>query len=232
MQKNNINPKKELNINPKEIFAFFDFDGTLIKKESFALFLLFSAGYLKVILNIIPLLYSYILYKLDIITNMSAKERAITKLLKGFSKEYLENLAKAFATKKLDKLINPQVYSRLEYHLEHGHTIVIVSANLSLYLNYWSRMHNVDEVLASVIDYEDGVCNGKLVGLNCYGKQKVKRIIEYLNHNKLNMQYSYGYGNSKGDYEMLFYTDEAYWFNGNSLIPWSEYKNDRKSKRK
>ena len=228
MNNNTSNPEK--NIESNQIFAFFDFDGTLIKKESFALFLLFAVGYLKVFLNIIPLIYSYMLYKLNIISNGMAKEKAITILLKGNLNSSLDVIAKEFAKKKLDRLINPHVYSRLEYHLEHNHTIIIVSANLEIYLIYWAKMHNINEVLATTIEFKNNICTGKLVGINCYGKQKVKKITEFLNKNNLKINYSYAYGNSKGDYEMLLYANEAYWYNGKSLIPWSKYKNERKNK--
>ena len=114
------------------------------------------------------------------------------------------------------------MYSKLEYHLEHGHSIVLVSANLALYLNHWAKRHNIDHVIATEIEFKNGKCTGKLKTRNCYGVQKVIRINEYLKNKEAKYCYSYGYGNSHGDYELLNFVDEGFFISGNEITPWEK----------
>jgi phosphoserine phosphatase len=58
---------------------------------------------------------------------------------------------------------------------------------------------------------------------NCYGEQKTIRIKEYLKENNYSFAYSYGYGNSRGDYALLDYVDEGYWISNGNIINWSDY---------
>ena len=154
---------------------------------------------------IIPILISYVL---KLINNEQAKQKILTVLLKGYPQSYLDNKAQLFATNVLDKFITPEVYSKLEYHIEHGHTIILVSANLAIYLNYWASRHKINHVIATEIEFTNDICTGKLKTRNCYGLQKVIRIKEFLKNTGESFSYSYGYGNSHGDHELLNFVDE------------------------
>lgn len=207
----------------KDIVAYFDFDGTLTRYDTLILFLLHCVGLIRFILNIPRLLPVVLLYLFKIITNEKAKELAITILIKGKKTTWLQNKAEQFALNKLDHYIKPEIYKKLEYHIEHGHTIVLVSANLAMYLRYFALKHNIDIVIATELQFKDGICTGKLATRNCYGIQKVKRLNEYLKQHELTFSYSYGYGNSRGDYELLNYVNEAYWIIDDQIISWSDY---------
>ena len=56
------------------------------------------------------------------------------------------------------------------------------------------------------------VCNkitGNLISKNCYGPEKVTRILE--SYDLLKYDYIYAYGNSRGDYEMLELANEKFY---------------------
>ena len=207
-------------INPKEIVAYFDFDGTITNCDTFIPYLYFVVGFKGFFVNIHRLVPIAIMYLLKIITNEIAKERTLGVLLKGYSEGLLNKKARAFARKTLDSYIMPHIYSKLEYHLEHGHSVILVSANLALYLNYWAERHNIDHVIATEIEFANDKCTGKLKTRNCYGVQKVIRINEFLKTNKFT--YSYGYGNSHGDYELLNFVNEGYFVNGEEITLWDK----------
>jgi phosphatidylglycerophosphatase C len=127
----------------------------------------------------------------------------------------VENKAKSFAISRLNKYIKPAVYAKVEWHREHHHTLVLVSANLAIYLRYWANLHKLDYVIATEIDFDvNNYVSGKLATRNCYGAEKVSRIEQFLSNEKLQFCYSYGYGNSAGDKEMLGHVDEAYYVSG------------------
>lgn len=208
-------------LNSKAIVAYFDFDGTLTTKDTLLPFLLHTVGiwrFLRAVPRLVPIL---LLYGLKIISNERAKEQTCIALLRGMTKSTLEIKARRFALEKLDKWINPKVYSRLEYHLEHGHQVVLVSANLAIYLMLWAKKHNLHAVIATDLEFINDKCTGKLATRNCYGPQKVLRIQEYLQNMGKEFDYSYGYGNSKGDYELLKLVNEAYWVSDGEISSWN-----------
>lgn len=205
----------------QQIVAYFDFDGTLTTKDTLIPFLIFVVGIFRFILNLPRLIPIVLQYWLRIITNEQAKQKTLTLLIKGKKKYRIEHLAKNFALTKLHKYIKPVVYSKLEWHREHGHKIIIVSANLGIYLRYWANFHKLDDVIATELEVDDSGCiTGNLLTRNCYGKHKVSRIKTYLTDTNQFFCYSYAYGNSAGDYELLEYSNEPFWITGDYIQQW------------
>lgn len=202
------------------IVAYFDFDGTLTTKDTLIPFLIFLVGWCKFLANLPHLLFIVLRYYLRLITNEQAKEETLTLLVFGMKEYLIEHRAKSFALTKLNKYIKPEVYSKIEWHREHGHKIVLVSANLAVYLRYWACFHKLDGVIATEVAVHRGRLTGKLLTPNCYGAEKVRRIHQYLKDEGLEFCYSYGYGNSAGDYELLEYCDEPFWVSGNCVEYW------------
>ncbi|HMT02514.1 MAG TPA: HAD-IB family hydrolase [Burkholderiales bacterium] len=211
--------------NSEKVVAYFDFDGTITTHDTLVPFLIYVVGWKKFLIKLPIVGFIALMYILKIITNEQAKQKTLIILIKGYSKNFIDAKAKEFAKFKLDKLIKPDIYYKIEYHLEHGHSIILISANLAIYLKYWAQKHKLNGVIATEIEFIDDKCTGKLATRNCYGKQKVLRLKEFLEENQdFNLSYSYGYGNSKGDYELLNYVNEAYWINGSEIVPWIYYK--------
>ncbi|MFN8770659.1 MAG: HAD-IB family hydrolase [Neisseriaceae bacterium] len=211
-------------IDPSKIIAYFDFDGTLTRHDTLIHFVIYVSGILKFLVNSPILLIIAILYFIRLISNEKAKELFLTIMIRGVKKQKIDILAKRFALSKLDKYIKPEIYTRLEYHLEHGHNVILVSANLAIYLHYWALKHHINGVIATEIEFDQhDIATGKLLTRNCYGEEKLKRIYDYLLSHKAEYIYSYGYGNSAGDYSLLKYVDEGYWIKGTDIISWEEY---------
>lgn len=213
---------------PDKIVAYFDFDGTLTKHDTLFPFVFYVVGIFKFISKLHLVLMVLFLYYMNVFNNEKAKEFFLTIMFKGLSKSYIESKAKLFAVNKLDKGIKSEIYTKLEYHLEHGHKIILVSANLGIYLRYWAQKHKLADCIATEIEFHNGLATGKLATRNCYGKHKIDRIREYIAKNHPNFVYSYGYGNSHGDYALLSYVDEGYWISGTNIVNWNEYRSGRK----
>ena len=212
-------------ISEKDIVAYFDFDGTLTTKDTLVPFVLYATGWIKFILNLPRICIVVFLYLFKFIDNENAKERFLTIMLKGVSEDNLELEAKNFSLTKLDKYIKPEIYTKLEYHQEHKHNVILISANLAIYLRYWIKKHSLTDVIATEIEFINGVTTGRLATRNCYGEQKNIRLKKYLADKNLNFVYSYGYGNSAGDFELLKAVDEGYWVTDGTIISWEEYTN-------
>lgn len=207
--------------NKQRIAAYFDFDGTITTRDTLLPFLIFAVGWGRFLLNLPKLLPIVILYCLRIISNEEAKQRTLTILLSGMKEYYLEHKAKSFALTQLHKYIKPVVYAKLEWHREHGHDLIIVSANLEVYLKYWVKFHKLNHLIGTKLEIDQhGFVTGKLTTRNCYGPQKTIRIADYFQKHNLAYCYSYGYGNSAGDYELLEYVNEPFWVNGDYIAQW------------
>jgi len=188
--------------------AFFDFDGTITKEDSTIKFIRFFAGDLKYIMGIIILSPLLMLYKLNILSNNYIKKIIITYFFKGISEVNFKNKAKLFSSSIIDKLIRKKALDRLDLHKTQGHTIVVVSASINLWLQDWCDFNNFT-LIASELEIVNGKITGSLLSNNCHGPEKVKRILN--KYNLSDYTYIYAYGNSRGDYEMLNIANEKHY---------------------
>lgn len=193
----------------KSVVAAFDFDGTLTRRESFFPFLMHAAGkrrFMRRMPRVLPTLAGY---GLGIVANQTAKEQVLSRMLGGMPLEELQRTARDFAHRKLPLLLAPRAMARVLWHQQQGHRCVLVSASLELYLEPWATETGFHDVIATRLAVgEDGTITGKLVGANCYGAEKARRLEVLLGPRP---SYTlYAYGDSRGDREMLALADHPY----------------------
>jgi HAD superfamily hydrolase (TIGR01490 family) len=99
---------------------------------------------------------------------------------------------------------------RFAWHKQQGHRCVIVSASLELYLRPWATAAGFNDVLGSRLEaLDDGRTSGKLLGENCFGPEKMRRLETLLGPRE---GYTlYAYGDSRGDKELLSAADFAFY---------------------
>ena len=176
--------------------AIFDFDGTIISKDSMIEFLFFTHGRVKAIFNLILLSPVLFLYLIRVIPNWKAKEFVLTRFYKGMSIDDFNRLSSKFSKEIIPKMIRPLAMEKIEWHKSQGHKVVIVSASIENYLIHWCCKQKID-LLATRLEIRDNRMTGRLSTKNCHGAEKVKRI--QLEHDISNMQYIYAYGDSRSD---------------------------------
>jgi len=188
--------------------AFFDFDGTLIKEDSFILFVKYISSKKKYYTGWLVIVYYYLLSKLGFISNQEFKEEVISYFMKGREVLELSTYAKNFSENVIPAKLTDQAIKQLHYHENTGDKIVIVTASLDLWLQYWCNSRNYD-LVCSIAEVKDNRITGKLVGRNCIGVEKVRRIKKAY---KLE-EYSkiYVYGDSENDRPMLSLGTDAYY---------------------
>ncbi len=194
--------------------AFFDFDGTLIKEDSFLLFIKWTSSKRKYYSGWFVILFYFALFKSGFITQQAFKEKVLTFFMKGKDPKETKKLAKSFSEKVIEEKLTEQAKKRLAYHKKSGDRIVIVSASLDLWLQPWCESREYD-VVCSIAEVKDAKITGKLVGKNCIRIEKVNRIKKAY---KLE-EYSkiYVYGDSENDRPMLSLGTDAY-FNWEKVI--------------
>lgn len=179
--------------------AFFDFDGTMSGRDSLFIFLKFLVGKSRFYWGMISNLHSLLGYSLGLLSNTKAKQKVVAYFLKGMSEKELAQKCQDFVP-ILESTIKQSALQRMQWHLDRGDRVAIVSATFSCYLKPLTQRLGVD-CLATELEIKEGILTGRFATPNCYGEEKVRRICEKYNLGQY--QEIYAYGDSRGDREML-----------------------------
>lgn len=190
------------------IVAFFDFDGTITKRDTFLDFVSFSMGRMTMVKGILFHFFSALGYQLKIVSGHKIKEQLLSYYFKNKSSHEFQKLGEEYAQHRLSEIIYPKALDKINWHKNQGHKVVVVTASIAQWVEPWCNQHNL-ELIATEVAIEDGILTGKLKGKNCIGIEKVNRIYEA--YDVQYITYSYGYGNSSGDRELLAMVNEKYY---------------------
>ena len=194
----------------KPVVAAFDFDGTLTRHDTLFPFLLHVTGPVKFLIKFITLLPTLTGYALGLIRNDIAKVRVLRSFLANMKMVTVQQHALQFAEHKLPAMLRNEAVQRFEWHKQQGHRCVVVSASLELYLLPWAVEAGFNDAIGSRLEtLADGSTSGKLLGENCFGPEKMRRLQTLLGPRE---GYTlYAYGDSRGDKELLSAADFAFY---------------------
>lgn len=194
----------------KPTVAAFDFDKTITTCDTLLPFLLFAAGKVKgslLLLLELPAIFGYLM---GIVPRQKAKERVLTRFFAGRSIEEMQKLGERFAKEELNRYVKESGLERLRWHQQKNHQCVLISASINLYLLPWANSHAIDQVISSQLEVtKEGIVSGRLLGANCWGQEKLRRLIETVG--KRESYTLYAYGDSRGDKDLLESADYPYY---------------------
>src|SRR5438067_3416638 len=205
------NPIQERGLLPKNrVVAVFDLDGTLTFSDSLLPFLRFVAGDRAFFLRL-PLVAAILAaMALRLVSRQRAKELVLRMFLRGRSRAELERQGERFARDRLPAMLRPQASARLRWHQSRGHHSVVATASLALYVAPWAAGAGFDDVLATELEYDaHGCATGRILGENCRGEEKLRRLGERFG--ELSGLTLHGYGDSAADRAFLAYCTEAHY---------------------
>lgn len=187
----------------KKIYAF-DFDGTLTTRDTFLVLIRYACGtarFLYGFLLFVPLL---VLMKMRLYPNGTAKQRVFAHFFKGMTIEAFDALCQDFA-RTHRHLLRTDVVRLLEQAVAEGSEVLIVSASID---NWVQPFFPSVTVLGTQIEVVDGRLTGRFLTPNCYGPEKVRRILALFPDRSA--YHLTAYGDSRGDRELLAFADEAH----------------------
>jgi phosphatidylglycerophosphatase C len=192
------------------IVAAFDFDHTLTNRDSLFPFLINVQGIWKTTYHLTVLGPAFVRFLLGNLSRQGMKEKILSRFIGGKSFTEVQALGQIYADRQLDQYLRPKAMKCLASHQAQGHRCILVSASLEFYLKPWAIRHGFEEVLASRLELtSSGHVTGRLVGLNCWGQEKERRLLDYLGPKE---QYTlYVYGDSRGDREILALADYPFY---------------------
>ncbi len=188
----------------KQIVAF-DFDGTLTTRDTLLEFIRYAKGTTAFSIGFLlhaPLL---ILMKLGLYPNYKVKQRVFSYFFKGMQLSDFDAVCRQFAEDNR-QLLRPKVVQALREAEAEGAEVLIVSASID---NWVQPFFPNVKVLGTQVETRDDVLTGRFLTRNCYGQEKVERILSlYPQRNTYRLT---AYGDSRGDKELLAFADEAHY---------------------
>jgi phosphatidylglycerophosphatase C len=185
----------------RPVVAAFDVDGTLTTRDCVTPFLLRAAGArLWMTLLAHPIALGGSLVRRD----RDALKELACSALRGREAAELDRLGATFAREVASGRLRADTTARLRRHRELGHTVILASASLDAYLAPLGELLDVDGVVCTRLQRgPDGRLTGRLVGANCRGPEKARRVAEWLDQAGLADAVLWAYGDSAGDDELL-----------------------------
>lgn len=188
----------------KKIYAF-DFDGTLTTKDSLLAFIRFVKGDVSFMLGFLRYSPLLVLMKLRLYPNYKVKQKVFAHFFQGMTIRDFDMLCQRFAAAHRG-LLRPEGIKAVEQAQSEGSEVVIVSASID---NWVQPFFPEVKVLGTQVEVKDGLLTGRFLTKNCYGQEKVERILAcYPNRQEYTL---IAFGDSRGDKELLAFADEAHY---------------------
>ncbi|MBE6269700.1 MAG: haloacid dehalogenase-like hydrolase [Prevotella ruminicola] len=187
----------------KKIYAF-DFDGTLTTKDTLLEFIRYAKGSTALGWGFLRYAHLLVLMKLGLYPNWKAKQKVFAYFFKGMSITDFNALCQAFAASS-QHLLRPAGIKAIQQAKSEGSEVLIVSASID---NWVQPFFTEVKVLGTQIEVKDGMLTGRFLTKNCYGQEKVNRILTLFPNRK--DYHLTAFGDSRGDKEMLAFADESY----------------------
>lgn len=190
-----------------KVYAF-DFDGTLTRRDTLIEFIRFAKGdkaFLLCFLRYSPLL---VLMKLGLYPNWKAKQRVFSHCFRGMAVDTFNSLCSRFACDKA-RLMRPKGMKKLREVLAEGGKVVVVSASVNNWVEPFFAGIGGVYVVGTMVEEREGVLTGRFLTKNCYGEEKVTRLLQLFPERT--QYWLTAYGDSRGDFELLDFANESYY---------------------
>ena len=184
-----------------ELIAVFDFDRTLIKKDSMILFFFryFNLS-IKSIPSLCRLIFETSKYFLKLYSQKQFKEKYINLVISLSGLKDKEALFDDFSNYLLG-IVFETAKEKISELKKRGFKTILLSASLDLYLEKMGKELGFSELICTRTACSDHRI--VISGLNCYGKNKIKMLLEKYKEDGVDWKGSYCYTDSESDKGLL-----------------------------
>lgn len=206
----------------------FDFDGTLTTHDTLIEFIRYACGTRAFLLGFLRHAPLLVLMKLHLYPNYRTKQRIFSHFFRGMSIDRFDALCANFARANRH-LLRPGGLDALRSAINRGDTVVIVSASVDRWvipfftgiadtitssqsLPFSTSLPSTSPrltVIGTSVETSAGRLTGRFSTANCYGAEKVRRLLA-LYPDRANYHLT-AYGDSRGDRELLALADKAHY---------------------
>jgi len=188
----------------------FDFDGTLTRRDTLLEFIRYVKGNKEFLIGFLKHLHLLIMMKLGIMPNWKTKRIIFQYFFGGMTLEKFNEYCEKFAKEKAS-LLRKKGMVAVNKAVMDGDQVVIISASIENWVEPFFRFQvsNHINIIGTKIQVVDGKLTGRFLTKNCYGEEKVRRLLEQYPDRK---EYKLvAYGNSRGDHALLDFADEGHY---------------------
>lgn len=155
-------------------------------------------------------IHAYVEFTLGPVTAMSAAEQC--------------QLREEYFAACIEAMMTPASLELVANHQRAGDFCVIITATNSFLTSPIAAAYEVDLLIATDIEFEDGRATGRIVGTPCYQEGKVQRLQQWLEHSAsaqqdgMNLKHSIFYSDSSNDLPLLEQAGEAVVVDGDQRL--------------
>lgn len=195
--------------------AIFDFDGTLTYSDTTIGFLIYYGGYIKTLCAFLFNAPWILLACLHFINWESVKERVFKVVFGGDDFNMAKEKGDSYGNQLIPKLLLPITMDELNHLRLNGFEILLLSASCRLWLEQWCINENI-ELICTELEQRNGVLTGKILGSNCFGEEKVRRLKHKYDLESIDEVIAFG--NHSSDFYYMRLAHKAYMVKCNQLV--------------
>lgn len=195
--------------------ALFDIDKTLIPYDSFFKWIFVILKKKKSRLLKIPQLILLGITAIGSPEKLTCYKEKWLSLADGFSEEEIAEFSEKLVNECIIPDLKPGVENAIKQYKDSGYTIIFATASFEIYFRYLAQYFDVDYFFGTKIRLVGE--KWKIVGQNCKGQEKIRRILEEIPEREIDKSSSVGFSDSMSDYPFsslvknFYLVDRKHW---------------------
>ncbi len=191
--------------NRPKIYAF-DFDGTLTRRDSLIEIMRYKLGTKAFVLTMLRFMPMLLAMKAGLYANDKAKQRLFAHCFGGMTEDDFNTFCQRFARDRRG-IMRPLGMEEVRLATQDGSIVAIVSASIDNWVAPFFEGIKGLMVIGTRPEVRDGRLTGLFATPNCYGIEKVRRLLEVFPDRKNYRLLAFG--DSRGDFDLLDFSDEG-----------------------
>ena len=191
----------------KKIAAFFDIDGTIYREG------LITEVFKKIIKyelldekkwyrEVKPAFINWDKRQGDYDTYLLKMVDIYIEAIKGINKYHIDYIAKKVIEQKGDRVYT-FTRERIKWHKEQGHIVIAISGSPIELVSEMANKYNMDDYRGTIYNYdENNMYNGEIIPM-WDSESKQKAILEMKDKYNIDLDKSFAYGDTSGDFTMF-----------------------------
>ncbi|GAA0125387.1 MULTISPECIES: HAD-IB family hydrolase [Clostridium] len=198
-----------------EKLAIFDIDYTITKRETLLELYMFMIKKNPKFITYAPRnIISTLLFALRLKDAGKSKETFI-RFIDGIKEDEMQEIVKDFYEKRLCNILYQDAIDMMKKLKKEGCKIYLISASAEFYINEFYKIKEVDKVIGTKFKVENSIHRPIIDGVNCKGEEKVKRLMEEIEKEGIEVDFknSYMFSDSLSDLPLLNLVGNGYLIN-------------------
>jgi HAD superfamily hydrolase (TIGR01490 family) len=193
--------------------AIFDFDGTLCRLNSYHVFLRWLMRRPAPIS--LKIMSATALRKAGLVTRSTLMNIALNSL-KGKTRDEVELIGRSIFEKTILPNLNKIGISEMKNKHDEGYDVIILSGAFDFILKPFCDFYEIDHWHSTQITYSNGICTGRLNGIEFLGEAKRRYLQDHFFESKINWPESCAYSDELADLPLLSMVGSKFFVVSNS----------------